>query len=157
MWLQITNFRMDLRGCQIWCHLPCSDTSAMSIWFEYHITGSCIIVYKGEHECTHGWPGSIPMDLQPFKIQTQIWASNRVLTQIHRSSTHKNTSTCYLIKKSDTSLVQTGTLTFMTGCFRPLSYINLNWLNTQNIKPVYAQSCRKLKHILYKGWYRHSI
>ena len=58
---------------------------------------------KGEHECTRGWPRSVPAGLQTVKIQTQICASNRVqVIQIHRSSTRENTSTCYLIKKSDT-------------------------------------------------------
>jgi hypothetical protein len=30
---------------------------------------------KGEHECTCGWPGSVPTGLRAFKIQTKIWAS----------------------------------------------------------------------------------
>ena len=52
---------------------------------------------KGEHECTRGWPGSVPVGLQ---IETQICVSNKAqVTQIRRSSTHENTSTCPLIKE----------------------------------------------------------
>ena len=61
---------------------------------------------KGEHECTHGWPGFVPVGLHTFKIETQICVSNKVqVTQIRRSSTRKNTSTCHLIKKSDTNRI----------------------------------------------------
>ena len=66
---------------------------------------------KGEHECTHGWPGSIPVGLHTFKIETQICVSNKVqVTRIHRSSTRENTSTCHLIKKSDTNRIWTSSL-----------------------------------------------
>jgi len=32
---------------------------------------------KGEHECTHGWPGSVPVGTD-FKIETQIRVVNKV-------------------------------------------------------------------------------
>jgi len=42
---------------------------------------------KGEHECTCGWPGSVPTGLQT-SIETQICVSNKVqVTRIHGSST----------------------------------------------------------------------
>ena len=64
---------------------------------------------KGEH--THGWPGSVPVGLHTFKIETQICVSNKVqVTQIRRSSTCENTSTCHLIKKSDTNRIWTCSL-----------------------------------------------
>ena len=60
----------------------------------------CCIENKGEHECTRGWPGSVPVGLHTFKIETQTCVSNKVqVTQICRSSTCENTSTCHLIKK----------------------------------------------------------
>ena len=31
---------------------------------------------KGEHECTRGWPGSVPVGLHTFKIETLICVSN---------------------------------------------------------------------------------
>ena len=110
---------------------------------------------KGEHECTHGWPRSIPTGLQAFKIQTQIQASNRVqVTWICGSSTCKNTSTCHLIKKSDTSQIQTGDLTFKA--VDALDHWAIYTWDGWNIKPAYTKSSRKLKYILYKG-FRHSI
>ena len=112
---------------------------------------------KGEHKCTHGWPRSVPTGLQAFKIQTQIQASNRVqVTQICGSSTCKNTSTCHLIKKSDTSKIQTGgDLTFKTG--DALDHWAIYTWDDQNIKCAYTKSCRKLKYILYKGFSRHWV
>ena len=57
---------------------------------------------------------SAPVGLQTFKIETQIHVSNKVqVTQICRSSTCENTSTCYLIKKSDTNRIWTNR--FMTS------------------------------------------
>jgi len=70
---------------------------------------------KGEHECTCGWPGSVPTGLQTFKIETQIHVSNKVqVTWIRRSSTHENTSTCYLVKKSTTSRIWTNSLLYLS-------------------------------------------
>ena len=70
-----------------------------------------ILVDKGEHECTRGWPRSVPAGLQTFKIETQIRVSNKAqVTQIRGSSTRENTSTCYLIKKSDTDKIWTHSL-----------------------------------------------
>ena len=37
------------------------------------------ICYKDEHECTCGWPGSVPVALHTFKFETQICVSNRWL------------------------------------------------------------------------------
>ena len=66
---------------------------------------------KGEHECTCGWPRSVPVGLRTFKIETQTCVSNKVqVTRIRRSSTRENTSTCHLIKKSDTNRIWTSSL-----------------------------------------------
>jgi len=75
------------------------------------LKGTQGILFKGEHECTRGWPRSVPTGLQTFKIQTQIRVSIKVqVTRIHGSSTHEHTSTCYLIKQSDTSRIWTSSL-----------------------------------------------
>ena len=69
------------------------------------------IYLKGEHECTRGWPGSVPVGLHTFKIETQICVSNKVqVTWIRRSSTRENTSTCHLIKKCDTNRIWASSL-----------------------------------------------
>jgi len=50
---------------------------------------------KPEHKCTHGWPGSVPVGLQPYKIHTWICTSQEILvTWICGSSICKMTSTC---------------------------------------------------------------
>ena len=91
--------------CAQRCSLVVSRYICMGIQI---ITTVC---HEGEHQCTCGWPGSIPVGLQTFKIETQIHVSNKVqVTQICRSSTCENTSTCHLIKKSDTNSIWTSSL-----------------------------------------------
>ena len=65
----------------------------VTLWFVIRI--SDIGRFKAEHECTHGWPGSIPMDISHSKCYTWICAgfSHRV-TQSCESKTHGFSSTC---------------------------------------------------------------
>jgi len=50
---------------------------------------------KAEHECTCGWPGSVPVGLNSLRTQTQICAGCQTqVTWIHRSSTCQNAGTC---------------------------------------------------------------
>ena len=97
---------------------------------------------KGEHKCTRGWPGSLPVGLHTFKIETQICVSNKVqVNWICRSSICENTSTCHLIKKSGTNGVCTSSLLHL----RPLRYLHLA---TQKIKVAYTKCCKQLKYFL---------
>ena len=80
----------------------------LCVWmclFIHCCCSSCHCAYmrsysKGEHECTHGWPRSVPVGLHTFKIETQICVSDKVqVTWICNSSTCENTSTCHSINE----------------------------------------------------------
>ena len=70
---------------------PRNDMNTIRWWRNSSL--SCIA--KTEHECTHGWPGSVPMGILNSKCHTWICGgfSHRV-TQSCESKTHRFSGTC---------------------------------------------------------------
>jgi len=104
--------------------------------FVYHGI-SLFIANKGEHECTRGWPGSVPAGISNSKCYTWIHAgfSHRV-TRSRESKTHGFSSTCG----------STGTWKYL----QVLSILNRNKVG--NCKHKYMWNKILLRHCVTLWW-----
>jgi len=105
---EIAGSHMSNRPNKMWLHfehIHCIPTVQKSLVrtcqrhkYKWHSTSNLQPVHlliKAEHECTRGWPGSIPMGISNSKCHTWICAgfSHRV-TRSRESKTHGFSSTC---------------------------------------------------------------
>ena len=106
-------------GSLHWCQGSCQRfrSPLWSCLGHLSIVRALNLLLLPDHELrciVHAFTRSIPAGLQTSKIETQIRVSNKVqVTQICGSSTRENTSTCDLIKKSDTSRIWTNSLLYL--------------------------------------------
>ena len=86
------------RYWQVWDYVLVSLTQKKKSIIDLHKLWMSLMVFvriKAEHECTCGWPGSVPMGISNSKCHTQICVGfSHWMTQSHGAKTHRFLSTC---------------------------------------------------------------